>query len=76
MGFIEQWIVCNQELIVDLVYYSAIFMMFETCRVIMVLCDWLDFWQHPKRNSVMVVLVPCILILVAYGIHQFEAIGL
>lgn len=72
----EEWIVSNQELIVGFVYYCAIFMMFESCHLIIVLCDWLDFWQHPERNSVMVILVPVVLILVAYAIYQFEVISI
>lgn len=72
----EQWIISNQELIVDFVYYCAIFMMFEGCRLILVLDDWLDFWQHPERNSVMTILVPVVLILVAYAACQLEAIGI
>ena len=71
----EQWIISNQELIVDFVYYCAIFMMFEGGRLIVVLCDWLDFWQHPERNSAMVVLVPIVLTLAAYAACQLEMIG-
>ena len=72
----EQWIISNQELIVDFVYYCAIFMMFESCRLILVLDDWLDFWQHPERNSAMTVLIPMVLILVTYAICQLEMVGI
>ena len=72
----EQWIISNQELIVDFVYYSAIFMMFESCRLIIILGSWLEFYQHPERNSVMTILVPIVLILVAYAACQLEMVGI
>lgn len=72
----EQWIISNYKLIVDVVYYYAIFMMFEGGRLIVVLCDWLDFYQHPERNSVMTVLVPIVLTLAIYVAFQLETIGI
>lgn len=72
----EQWIISNQELIVDFVYYSAIFMMFESCHLIVILGSWLEFHQHPERNSVMTILVPIVLILVTYAACQLDAIGI
>ena len=72
----EQWIISNQELIVDFVYYCAIFMMFESCRLIVTICSLLEFYQHPKRNSVMTVLIPIVLILVTYAACQLDAIGI
>ena len=72
----EEWIISNQEIIVDFVYYCAIFMMFESCRLIIILCSWLEFYQHPERNSAMTVLVPIVLILVAYAACQLETIGI
>lgn len=72
----EEWIISNQELIVDFVYYSAIFMMFESCRLIVILGSWLEFYQHPERNSAMTVLVPVVLALVAYAACQLETVDI
>lgn len=72
----EEWIVSNQELIVGFVYYCAIFMIFESCRLIVTLCSLLEFYQHPERNSVMTVLVPMVLILVTYAVCHLETIGI
>ena len=71
----KQWIISNQELIVDFVYYCAIFMMFEGGRLIVILDDWWGFMQHPERNSAMTVLVPIVLTLVVYAVCQLEMIG-
>lgn len=72
----EEWIISNQELIVGFVYYCAIFMLFESCRLIVTLCSLLEFYQHPERNSVMVILVPVVLVLVTYAICRLEAISI
>lgn len=72
----EQWIISNQELIVDFVYYCVVFMMFEGGHLIVTLTSWLVFWQNPERNSAMTVLVPIVLILVTYAICQLDAIGI
>jgi len=41
-----------------------------------ILGSWLEFYQHPERNSVMTVLVPMVLALVAYAACQLETVGI